>query len=146
MEWSYYYFSSEGDGGGDTRDTRGDSVREATASSVFQHRQGCPICDVHPAFSLPPTLKSALKGGFGEAGMPELYLEFSSFDTCQKRFKEVDPAPHSVVGLGHKVGDAEKFLRVLSLESLDLFSQNQQAGSLSRIHRGGRRQQKTYTT
>ena len=65
---------------------------------------------VHPAFHQPttelPTLPGAQKDGFGKAvtacGMPEPY-KFLSLDSCQKRFlwihKEVDLAPHPVVGL-----------------------------------------------
>ena len=77
----------------------------------FWHGQGCPLFDVvHPAFSLPTTasstLQGALKNGFGEAvvvcDMPEP-CKFPSLDSCQKVFlwthKEVDHAPHPVVGL-----------------------------------------------
>ena len=50
---------------------------------------------------------------------------FPSLDSCQKRFlwahKEVDFAPHSVVGLVFQVGDAEKFLQALVFEGLDPF-------------------------
>ena len=103
--------------------------------------QGHPLFDVvHPAFSLPttasPTLQDALKGGLGEAvvvrDMPEP-CEFPSFNSCQKRFlwtrKEVDLAPHPVVGLVLQVGDAEKFPQALGFEGLDLFSE-----SASRVH------------
>ena len=63
-----------------------------------------------------PTLQGALKDVFGEAvmvcDMPELY-EFPSLDTCQKRFlwthKEVDLAPHPIVGFVLSVGDTKKF-------------------------------------
>ena len=51
--------------------------------------------------------------------------EFSSLDSCQKRFlwthNEVDLAPHPVVGLVLQVGDAEKFLPALGFESMDYF-------------------------
>ena len=83
--------------------------------------QVCPLFDVvHPAFPLPttasPTLQGATKDGFGEAvvacDMPEP-RKFPSLDSCRKRFlwthKEVDLAPHPVVGLVLQVGDTEKF-------------------------------------
>ena len=48
--------------------------------------------------------------------------KFPSLDSCQKRFlwthKEVDLAPHPVVGLVLQVGDAEKFPQALSFEGL----------------------------
>ena len=79
-----------------------------------------PLFDVvHPAFPLPTTasstLQGALKDGFGEAvvacDMPEP-CKFPSLDSCQKRFlwthKEVDLAPHPVVGLVLQIGDTEK--------------------------------------
>ena len=51
--------------------------------------------------------------------------KFSSPDSCQKRFlwthKEVDLAPHPVVGHELQVGDAEKFPQAPGLESLDPF-------------------------
>ena len=87
----------------------------------------CPLLDaVHPSFHLPttalPTLKDALKDGFGEAvvacDMPEP-CKFQSLDSCQKRFlwthKGVDLAPHPVVGLVLQVGDTEKFTQALGL-------------------------------
>ena len=64
--------------------------------------------------------------------MPEL----PSLDSCQRRFlrthKEADLAPHpcSRIGLVLQVGDAETFPQVLGFESLDLFFQSQQAGSI----------------
>ena len=101
----------------------------------FWHGQECPLFDVaHPAFPLPttasPTLKGALKDGFGQAvvacDMPEPY-KFPPLDICQKRFlwthKEVDLAPHPVVGLVLQAGDAEKLPRALGFKSLDLFCQ-----------------------
>ena len=46
-------------------------------------------------------------------------------DSRQKRFlwtdKEVDLAPHPVVGLVLQVGDVEKFLQAFGFQSLDLF-------------------------
>ena len=85
------------------------------------HGQGCQLIDVvHPAFPLPttasPTLQGALREGFGEVvvacDMPEPY-KFPFLDSCQKKFlwthKEVDLAPHPVVGLVLHVRDAEKF-------------------------------------
>ena len=96
--------------------------------------------DLHPLilsiqhFFLPtmasPTLQGALKDGFGDGeavvacDMP-VSCKFPSLDSCQKRFlwahKEVDFAPHSVVGLVFQVGDAEKFLQALVFEGLDPF-------------------------
>ena len=56
--------------------------------------------------------------------MPEP-CKFQSFDSCQKRFlwtqKEVDLAPHPVVGLVLQGGDAAKFPQALGFESLDPF-------------------------
>ena len=66
--------------------------------------------------------------------MPEP-CKFPSLDSCQKRFlwthNEVDLAPHLVVGLVLQVGDMEKFLHALGLESLDLYFFPE---SLSRVH------------
>ena len=51
--------------------------------------------------------------------------KFPSLDSCQKRFlwihKEVDLAPHPVVGLVLQVGDAEKIPCELDFKSLDPF-------------------------
>ena len=73
--------------------------------------QDRPLLDVvHPAFPPPTTasltLRDISRDGFGEAvvayGMPDP-CEFSSLDSCQKRFlqthKEVNLVPHPVVGL-----------------------------------------------
>ena len=50
---------------------------------------------------------------------------FPSLQSCQKRLlrahKEVDLAPHSVVGLVFQVRNTEKFPQALGLESLDIF-------------------------
>ena len=94
-------------------------LQEALASSSGMCRD--VRSDIlHPAFSLPtkasPTLHGALKGGCGEAviacDMPEP-CTFPSLDSCQKKFlwthKEVDLAPHSVIGLVLQAGDSEKF-------------------------------------
>ena len=62
------------------------------------------------------TLQGAVKDGVGEAvvvcDMPEP-CTFPSLGSCQKRFlwtcKEVDIAPHPVVGIVLQVGDVEKF-------------------------------------
>ena len=63
-----------------------------------------------------------------------------SLDSCQKRFlwanKEVDLAPHSVVGLVLQVGDKENFSKALGFENLDTFFQSQQAGSVFLFRRG----------
>ena len=98
-----------------------------------------------------PTLQGALKDGFGDVvvacDIPEP-CKFPSLDSCQKRFlwtqKEVDVAPHPVVGLVLQVEDVKKFPQALDFESLDsfllffffLFSQSQQAGSMFLCHRG----------
>ena len=51
--------------------------------------------------------------------------KFQSLDSCQRRFtwihKEVDLAPHPVIGLVLQVGDTEKFPHALGFESLDSF-------------------------
>ena len=56
--------------------------------------------------------------------MPEP-CKFPSLDSCQKRFlwthKEVDLAPHPVVGLVLQEADAGKFPQALGFESLDPF-------------------------
>ena len=87
---------------------------------------------MHPAFPLPttasPSLQGALKDGFGEAvmacDMPET-CRFPSLDSCQKGFmwthKEVDLAPHPVVGLVLQVGDTEKFPQTLGFKAWILF-------------------------
>ena len=48
--------------------------------------------------------------------------KFSSLDEkrCLWTYKEVDLAPHLVVGLVLQVGNTKKFLRALGFESLDL--------------------------
>ena len=70
------------------------SFLQESPGEQFWHGQGCPLFDVvHPAFPLPttasPTLKGALKDGFGEAvvacDMPEP-CKFPSLDSCQKTF------------------------------------------------------------
>ena len=49
--------------------------------------------------------------------------KFPSLDSCQKMFlwthKEVDLAPHPVVGLVLQVGDAEKFPRAFDFKQMD---------------------------
>ena len=54
--------------------------------------------------------------------------EFPSLESCQKRFsqarKEVELAPHTVVGLVLQVRDAGEFPQALGLVSLDPFSQS----------------------
>ena len=69
-----------------------------------------------------------MKDDFGEAVVACNMLkpcEFLSLDSCQKRFlrthKEVDLAPHPVVGLALLVGDMEKFPQTIGLESFDPF-------------------------
>ena len=52
--------------------------------------------------------------------------KFPPLDSCQTRLlwthKEVNLAPHPVVGLVLHVGETEKFLTALGFESLDLLS------------------------
>ena len=106
----------------------------------FKHGQVCPLFDVvHPAFLLlttaSPALQGALKDGFGEAvvacDMPEL-CKFPSLDNCQKRFlwthKEVDLAPHPVIGLVRQVGSRRIFLEHLVSKAWVIF-----ADSASRV-------------
>ena len=72
--------------------------------------------------------------------MPEP-CQFLFLDSYHEKFlwthKEVDLAPHPVVGLLLQVGDKEKFPRVLGFESLEPFFQSQQAGSMFHSRRGG---------
>ena len=74
--------------------------------------------------------------------MPEP-CKFSSLDSYQKRFlwthKEVDLAPHPVVGLVFQTRDAEKFPHALGFESLDyyFFFLSQLEGFMFNSHRGG---------
>ena len=101
--------------------------------TVDWHSQGCPPFDVvYPARPLPTTasstLQGALKDGFEESvmacNMPEP-CKFPSLHSCQKPFlwtqKEVDLAPHPVVGLVLQVGDTEKFPQTLGFEAWILF-------------------------
>ena len=87
---------------------------------------------LYPAFSLSttvsPTLQGALKNDSGEAvvacDVPEP-CKFLSLNNFQKRFlwtyKEVDLAPHAVIGLVLQVGDMEKFLScICAYSALDL--------------------------
>ena len=82
--------------------------------------------------------------GFGEVVMAYDMHEpckFPSLDSCQKRFlwscKEVDLTPYPVVGFVFKVGDMKKFPHALDFESLILFFQSEQAGSMFHSCRGG---------
>ena len=87
-----------------------------------------------------PTLQGALKDGFGEAVVANKQFKFPSLDSYQKRLlwtqKEVDFAPHSVVGLVLQIGDAEKFPQALGFQSLVLFFffQSQQIRSMFHNH------------
>ena len=78
------------------------------------------------------------------SNMPEP-CEFLSQGTFQKRFlgthKEVDLAPHQVIGPVLHVGDAEKFSQALGFESLDPFSE-----SASRVHVSQPQKRKAVTT
>ena len=60
--------------------------------------------------------------------------KFLSLDSCQKRFlwtnKEVDLAPHPVVGLVLQAGDEEKFPQAFDFENLAPFFSE----SASRVH------------
>ena len=120
---------------GDTRDDSAEILFQPFQQKAFVsssgYGQGCTFFDVvHPAFPLPttasPTLQCALKDGFGEAvtacGMLEP-CKFLSLDSCSKRFlwthKEVDLAPHPVVGLVLQVGDEKKFPQAHGFKSLD---------------------------
>ena len=116
----------------------------------FWHSQGCPLFDVvHSALSLPttasPTLQSSLKDGFGEAvaacDTPKP-CKFPSLDIYQKGLlwahKEVDLAPHQVVGLVLQVRDAEKFPQALVFEGLLLFfTVSKQGPCFTAIGEGG---------
>ena len=74
--------------------------------------------------------------------MPEL-CKFPSPDSCKNSIlwtnKEVDLAPHPVVGLEFQVGDAEIFPQVLGFESLVpfFFFPQSARGSLFHSSRGG---------
>ena len=64
--------------------------------------------------------------------------KFPSLDSCEKRFldrnhKEVDFAPHPIIGLVHQVGDAEKCPQAVGFESLGPFF-SQQEGSMFHSH------------
>ena len=95
---------------------------------------------VHPAFSLPitasPTLQGALEDGFGEADvacdMPEP-CKILSLHSCQKRFlwtsKEVDIAPHPIVGLVLQAGIPDLFPQAFGFEGLDPFLRVSKQGS-----------------
>ena len=121
-------------------------------SSSGSGEQGCPLFHVvHPAFPLlntaSPILQGSLKDSLGEAvvacDMPES-CKFPSLDSCQKRFlrthKEVELAPHPVVGLVHRVGNTEKFPQALGFESLDLlFRISRQSPCSTAIEEDGRR-------
>ena len=106
----------------------------------FWHGQGCPHFDiVLPAFQLPitasPALQGALKDGFGEAvvmcDMPEpRKFQFLVPAEFLWTHKEVDLAPHPVVGLALQVEDAESFLRHLVSKAWTLFFPE----SASRVH------------
>ena len=98
---------------------------------LFRHRQECLLFDVVNLAFPSPTLQGVLKDGFGETVVTCDISEprkISSVDSCHEKFlwthKEVDLAPHPVVGLVLQVGDAEKFPHALGFESLDLFSES----------------------
>ena len=94
-------------------------------------RGDIPLFDVvHPAFLLLttvlPTHQGATKDGFwhGCHDMPKP-CKFPSLDSCQKRFlwnhKEVDLTPHPVISFVLQVGDTEKSVYALDLNSLPFF-------------------------
>ena len=117
---------------------RGDSkvfqafLREATVCNSAMVRDSHSVMLSIQYFLCRPRRRSILQGvltdGFGEAvvarDIPEP-RDLQSLDSCQERslwvHKEVDLAPHPVVGLVLKEGDAEKFPQALGLESLDHF-------------------------
>ena len=97
------------------------------------HEQGHPLFDVvHPAYPLPttvlPTLKGALKDGFGDVvlacNMPKP-CKFPSLDSCQKRFlwtqNGVDLVPHPIIVLVLQTGDVKKFPQAVGFKGLDPF-------------------------
>ena len=67
-------------------------------------------------------------------------FECPSLDSYQKKLrwynKEVNSAPHRIVGLVFRAGDAGKFPQAFDLKILDLFL-SQLAGSTSHSHREG---------
>ena len=133
-------------GGGHERRFSTDSLPVFSAGGhreQFWHRQGRPLFDVvHVTFRLSttgsPTLQRALEDGFGDpvvaCNMLEPF-EFLFLDSYRKKFlwacRKIHLAPHPVVGLVLQVGSAEKFSQAFGLESLDPFSQSQQAGKLN---------------
>ena len=79
--------------------------------------------------------KCALNDGFWEAvvayDMPEP-CKLPSLGSCQKRFlwthKEVDLAPHPVIGFVLQVGGVEKFPQAFGFEGPDPFSKGSKQG------------------
>ena len=63
------------------------------------------------------------------------HASFRLFNRFLWTHKEVDRAPHPVIGLVLEVGEAEKSARALDFESLDPFSFRQQVGSMFHSHR-----------
>ena len=87
----------------------------------FWHGRGCSLFNVvHPAFPLPikasPTLQSTMKNGFGEAVMACDTPEPSKFLSLDS-YREIDLAPHPVVGLVLLEGNVEKFPHALVLKA-----------------------------
>ena len=74
--------------------------------------------------------------------MSEAY-EFPSLHSCHERIlwthREVDLAPHLVVGFALQEEDADKFSRGTRFLKPGSSSQSQQAGSVSHSHREGSR-------
>ena len=97
------------------------------------HKQRCPLFDVvHPAFPLLTTALPILQGALTDSSAEVVTVcdtrepwQFLPLESWQKKFllpyKEVDLAPHPVVGLVLQAGDAEKFPQALGFESLDPF-------------------------
>ena len=122
--------------GGHNRRLRGDPLQVFSAAGHYEqfwHALGCPLFDVvHPAFPLRPRRRPPSRVPWRmiferlswRVTCPNR-AKFSSLDSCQKRFlwthKEVDLAPHPVIGLVLQAGDADKLPQALGFESLDLF-------------------------
>ena len=125
---SIYSFEQTGSSGGHDRRFSRDSLpvfffffSAGCLCEQFWHGHRYPFFDAdHPAFPLQttasPTFQNALNDSFHQAvvacDVPEP-CKFLSLNNFQKRFlwtyKEVDLAPHAVIGLVLQVGDMEKF-------------------------------------
>ena len=120
-------------------------LQEALVSSFGMDRDVHSLSDVvHPAFPLlttaSPTLRGALKDGFGEAVVACDMLEpckIPSLDGCRKEVpedKEVDLAPHPVVVLCSKQEIRRSFLmRLVSKAWILYFRVSKQGPCFSMI-------------